>query len=983
MATAVHTALLSLFRAGIFCTEPHKVPLAGKVTHVVFDKTGTVTSDKLEPVGVVNADAVVPVNVKSGSKGNNDKIAGKEWEMVAMKEAMGMAEIVLAACHSLVAVEQAGSKDKDKEKDKEKEKQREPVLAGDPIEVAALKGVEWSWDHATSCATPGAAGIQELALRVLKRRLEELNGVPEDRRTVDWKARVEQVAKDVKGAEEMLERTRKQAGESKIARVEVVQRHHFASGLQRMSVVAKVVPRGGKEEWTCLVKGSPEALKPLLEAGGAPDWYKECYESMARRGLRVLALAYKTVKASDKPALQTREWVESGLKFAGFVAFECKTRADSGVVIRALLDSGHHVGMLTGDGLLTSLHVARQVGICRKDALGATLHVGDDGKPFWIVRNEADGSEREVAFELDSLGKFAVTHDLSSTESDFLTVAESTGGKASPLWKHTGKFKVFSRMSPHGKATMIRAMQESNSDVHVLMCGDGGNDVGALKQADVAMALLAGHGSTNTSDEIASEGDGKEAEAELNKHTALLQKKTNQFEAARVAHMKEFQGRINREMQAKLQEEIAKRVEKGEYMAMFTVMKEHAARIRIEVDAENRRFYAVHGQVWDPKKKDQAQKADGMLGNLMAQLEAESGDTNALPVIRPGDASVAAPFTSRVPSIRAVVDLIRQGRCTLLSALMQQQIMMLESIIAAYTLSALSLHNARSSERQMMASSWLIMTAAVAFSYASPVDRMHHLRPIRSLFHPAIIVSIFGQALIHIACMTLAVNWATDAMGPDKLAEVTEFFRKAKAKEIDVYAACGDTDYICLANAFWQAPFLPNLLNSVVFLVETSQMISVFFANYKGRPWMKGMMENHALFLSVFVCIGAVVVAAWEMVPVLNEMIQLVPFPDDAFRYKVVALLSATIVGTFAWDRFCTYLFAPDVFGAMMEEAWKTSLKDMQPILVTLLKVFVVVYILGSGNILLAGAVFFGWRNFNQYKAKQEAEREAAAEAAS
>ena len=173
-------------------------------------------------------------------------------------------------------------------------------------------------------------------------------------------------------------------------------------------------------------------------------------------------------------------------------------------------------------------------------------------------------------------------------------------------------------------------------------------------------------------------------------------------------------------------------------------------------------------------------------------------------MLRPGDASVAAPFTSRTPSVRAVVDLIRQGwcsehfkaiyksvfftlfkfhanfifptsyldltltlffshfvfssltsyfslfhlssslshclflslsiylslylslsshtplfayivsshltasvgRCTLLSALMQQQIMMLESIIAAYTLSALSLHNARSSERQMMASSW-------------------------------------------------------------------------------------------------------------------------------------------------------------------------------------------------------------------------------------------------------------------------------------
>ena len=34
------------------------------------------------------------------------------------------------------------------------------------------------------------------------------------------------------------------------------------------------------------------------------------------------------------------------------------------MVVRALLDSDHKVAMLTGDALLTSLHVARQVGIC-------------------------------------------------------------------------------------------------------------------------------------------------------------------------------------------------------------------------------------------------------------------------------------------------------------------------------------------------------------------------------------------------------------------------------------------------------------------------------------------------------------------------------------------------------------------------------------------------------------------------------------------
>ncbi len=57
---------------------------------------------------------------------------------------------------------------------------------------------------------------------------------------------------------------------------------------------------------------------------------------------------------------------------------------------------------------------------------------------------------------------------------------------------------------------------------------------------------------------------------------------------------------------------------------------------------------------------------------------------------------------------------------------------------------------------------------------------------------------------------------------------------------------------MCQMQAYWTAPFLFNLLNSVVFLVETSHVISVFFANYKGRPWMKGMLANRPLFLSVF-----------------------------------------------------------------------------------------------------------------------------------
>jgi magnesium-transporting ATPase (P-type) len=49
------------------------------------------------------------------------------------------------------------------------------------------------------------------------------------------------------------------------------------------------------------VKGSPEALKPLMVPSSVPSWYTLSYESLARRGLRVLALAYKKVSLKDTP----------------------------------------------------------------------------------------------------------------------------------------------------------------------------------------------------------------------------------------------------------------------------------------------------------------------------------------------------------------------------------------------------------------------------------------------------------------------------------------------------------------------------------------------------------------------------------------------------------------------------------------------------------------------------------------------------------
>lgn len=535
--------------------------------------------------------------------------------------------------------------------------------------------------------------------------------------------------------------------------------------------------------------------------------------------------------------------------------------------------------------------------ICAPDRRELLLTELAGGGVHWV--HAVGGHDGTVApFAADGVRALAATYELMTTDSAIDAALEAHGDG---LLSHLDCFKVFARMSPQGKARVIRALQERNGR-RVFMCGDGGNDVGALKQADVGLALLSGYGDQNTTEDARADGGAAagagapKAEELLNSQTLELARKANEASTILRVAMAAKQKELSAKQQAWLQEAVAARAAAGEptgLMAHVHLVKESTLRMRKELDEERRRLTLIHGNVFDAQRD--------AIAKMTAEFSSAATDGGEM-MVRPGDASVAAPFTSRAPSVRNIVDLIRQGRCTLLSALQQQQIMMLESLISAYVLSALSLEGARSSERQMVASSWLLMIAGLAFSYATPVERMHPERPLRRLFHPAIFVSMAGQALIHLYCMRTAVNMATGAMGPAKLAEVVEFHRRERLRELkeaNQAKAAEEGDWMAASMALWSTPFLPNLLNTCVFLVETSQCVAILLVNYKGRPWMKGITENHPLFLSLFATVVGCAGLSWSVFPQVNEAIHLEPFPDDAFRFKVRARRAARGAG---WD---------------------------------------------------------------------------------
>ena len=172
---------------------------------------------------------------------------------------------------------------------------------------------------------------------------------------------------------------------------------------------------------------------------------------MARKGLRVLALAYKKLDLtemncqSDEIPSISRERAESNLRFCGFISFSnVKFSADSLLVIKSLVESDHTVTMLTGDSPLTSIHVAKEVNICGKEGKTTCMLVTDssleEGSKVslenlharWIF-TDSEGKEQRIPFSLQSTEDGCISNmskhfDLVTTEGNFLQITNAAMG---------------------------------------------------------------------------------------------------------------------------------------------------------------------------------------------------------------------------------------------------------------------------------------------------------------------------------------------------------------------------------------------------------------------------------------------------------------------------------------------------------------------------------------------------------------------------
>ncbi len=249
--------------------------------------------------------------------------------------------------------------------------------------------------------------------------------------------------------------------------VDTVLLYHFSAQLRRMTTVSIVSCNGTKPEYRVCVKGAPEVVRSLLREEERTESFDKVYRHFAQLGYRVIALASKPFPAFDAKAADRAE-LERDLSFNGFVVFECLPRPGTAEILDALQHAGVVNVMITGDSELTAVAVARDMRI----RTFPPIIFADNG--HWC-----DEFGVQVApFHAGKVAELRKQHTLCVL------------GSALPSFppKLLPYVTVFARCSPAHKEQIVVGLR--NLNLHVLMCGDGTNDVSALKKADVGVALV-------------------------------------------------------------------------------------------------------------------------------------------------------------------------------------------------------------------------------------------------------------------------------------------------------------------------------------------------------------------------------------------------------------------------------------------------------------------------------------------------------------
>ncbi|KAJ1984505.1 hypothetical protein H4R33_004357 [Dimargaris cristalligena] len=415
----------------IYCVDLPRIMVAGKTQIFCFDKTGTLTKEGLDFYGVQCVRPTLEGIVDSAPRFDN-----RTEDFPGVPRLMRLA---MASCHAVTELNNR--------------------LIGNPVDIEMFRATGWDLCH------PDNPDCLDMAVTANERLL-------------------------------------------------VLRRFEFVHARMSMSVA---VLDTSTHHVHIFVKGSFEKVRDMSDPGGRPADYDRVTSQLAREGCYVLAVAHRDLGPVDPDLIRTwsREDFESHVVLLGLILFKNNLKTDTADAMAELKQGSTRTVMITGDTALTGVYIAQACGMTPS---GDRMLLGDiemdnpppDGRP-----SDEDGPA-ETAYEV--VWRDVDTHEvvdvnralLASVTMDSNALSSTLVGKAGPpqvgqglelavtgrafnalverdlIREYLLNIRVFARMTPQDKVACVQLHMERGITA---MCGDGGNDCGALRVAHVGIAL--------------------------------------------------------------------------------------------------------------------------------------------------------------------------------------------------------------------------------------------------------------------------------------------------------------------------------------------------------------------------------------------------------------------------------------------------------------------------------------------------------------
>ncbi|XP_041419198.1 probable cation-transporting ATPase 13A4 isoform X2 [Xenopus laevis] len=285
------------------------------------------------------------------------------------------------------------------------------------------------------------------------------------------------------------------AGEVPVEGIAVLHQLPFSSSLQRMSVITQIL---GERDFTVFMKGAPEMVIRFCKPETVPHNISKKLDYYTTQGFRVIGLAYRLLQKEGIPAIEDLKWdiIETDLIFLGLLILENRLKPETITVLQELSTAKIRNVMVTGDNLQTALNIGKHCGMIPKSSKIIIIEASEPQNDVpasitWkTITENQENEHKETSFHT-VINAGWKPNTSQPEEFHFAIDGKSFQILRQHFYNIVPKVllngTIFARMTPKLKSSLVEEFRKL--EYHVGMCGDGANDCGALKMANVGVSL--------------------------------------------------------------------------------------------------------------------------------------------------------------------------------------------------------------------------------------------------------------------------------------------------------------------------------------------------------------------------------------------------------------------------------------------------------------------------------------------------------------